>query len=225
MSELTPPLDCGWIDRSHELRAPGSAWVLSSWKRAADVTVALAAFVALLPVYALLSTTIAITMGRPVLFRQSRPGLGGRPFVLLKFRSMTNDRAPDDSLLPDRERTSAVGRFLRKTSLDELPSLINVIRGDMSLVGPRPLRMAYMARYSREQLQRQAVRPGITGFAQAHGRNTVEWRERLALDVWYTDHATPGTDVTVLLKTVRSVLRREGIDLPADARPFGETRA
>jgi lipopolysaccharide/colanic/teichoic acid biosynthesis glycosyltransferase len=152
-----------------------------------------------------------------VLFEQVRPGLHGRPFRLVKFRSMRDARRPDGSLLPDSERLTALGRFLRSSSLDELPELWNVLRGDMSLVGPRPLLMEYLALYSTEQARRHEVRPGITGWAQVNGRNSVPWPERLAMDVWYVDHRSMLLDLRILFMTVGRVLRRSGISEHGEA--------
>jgi lipopolysaccharide/colanic/teichoic acid biosynthesis glycosyltransferase len=150
-------------------------------------------------------------MGRPVLFRQRRPGLRGRPFLILKFRTMTPDRGTEGELLPDRERLTPLGRWLRRWSLDELPELWNVLRGDMSLVGPRPLLMDYLERYTPEQAQRHQVRPGITGWAQVRGRNALNWEEKLRHDLWYVDNMSPAVDLKILAATVRTVVRGEGI--------------
>jgi len=157
--------------------------------------------------------TIAIwaTMGTPAVFRQNRPGLHGRPFRLVKFRTMSNATDRSGRLLPDAERLTAVGSFMRKTSLDELPQLWNVLRGDMSLVGPRPLMMQYLPRYSPEQARRHDVLPGITGWSQVHGRNSLTWEEKFALDVWYVDHRSIGLDLRILALTVLRVIRPEGI--------------
>lgn len=156
-------------------------------------------------------------LGSPVFFRQTRPGLHGRPFEMVKFRTMTDARGPDGKLLPDAERLTAFGRFLRATSLDELPELWNVIKGDMSLVGPRPLLMEYLPLYSSEQARRHEVRPGITGWAQVNGRNALSWEEKFKLDVWYVDHRSLWLDIKILWLTVRKVLVREGISAPGDA--------
>jgi lipopolysaccharide/colanic/teichoic acid biosynthesis glycosyltransferase len=150
-------------------------------------------------------------MGSPVLFVQERPGLGGRPFRLVKFRTMRHATAPDGAPLPDADRLTPLGRFLRATSLDELPQLWNVLRGELSLVGPRPLLMQYLARYTPEQARRQDVLPGITGWAQVNGRNALAWDEKLALDVWYVDHWSLGLDLKILVRTLGKVLRRDGI--------------
>ena len=148
-------------------------------------------------------------LGSPVFFRQTRPGLHGRPFEMVKFRTMTDVRGPDGQLLPDAVRLTAFGRFLRATSLDELPELWNVLKGDMSLVGPRPLLMEYLPLYSPEQARRHDVRPGITGWAQVNGRNALSWEEKFKLDVWYVDHRSLWLDVKILWLTVRKVLVRE----------------
>jgi lipopolysaccharide/colanic/teichoic acid biosynthesis glycosyltransferase len=150
-------------------------------------------------------------MGSPVLFRQVRPGLSGKPFEMLKFRTMRDATDSSGQPLADAERTTGLGRFLRSSSLDELPELWNVVKGDMSLVGPRPLLMQYLERYSPEQARRHEVRPGITGWAQVNGRNAIEWEEKFALDLWYVDHASLWLDLKILLLTVRQVLSRKGV--------------
>ena len=150
-------------------------------------------------------------MGRPVLFRQIRPGLNARPFQLIKFRTMTDERDGDGRLRPDAERLPAFGQFLRSTSLDELPELWNVIKGGMSLVGPRPLLMEYLELYNDEQARRHEVRPGITGWAQVNGRNALTWEDKFKLDIWYVDHQSLWLDIRILLMTLAKVLRREGV--------------
>jgi lipopolysaccharide/colanic/teichoic acid biosynthesis glycosyltransferase len=176
-------------------------------KRLFDLAVASALGLATLPLMAVTAVAVRVAIGRPVLFRQQRPGLHGRPFELVKFRTMTDTRGPDGVLLPDTERMTRVGRLLRATSLDELPTLLNVIRGDMSLVGPRPLLMEYLAVYTPEQSRRHEVRPGVTGLAQVLGRNRSSWPDRLRLDVWYVDHRSLGLDVWILGRTLFEVLR------------------
>ena len=156
-------------------------------------------------------------LGSPVFFRQTRPGLHGRPFEMVKFRTMTDARGPDGQLLPDAERLTPFGRFLRATSLDELPELWNVLKGDMSLVGPRPLLVEYLPLYSPEQARRHEVRPGITGWAQVNGRNALSWEEKFRLDVWYVDHRSLWLDIKVLWLTVKKVLVREGISAAGEA--------
>jgi lipopolysaccharide/colanic/teichoic acid biosynthesis glycosyltransferase len=154
---------------------------------------------------------VRLRLGSPVIFRQTRPGLNGRPFTLLKFRTMRNTIDRNGQPLPDAVRLTRLGSFLRSTSLDELPELVNVVRGDMSLVGPRPLLMEYLSLYSAEQQRRHAVRPGVTGWAQVNGRNALTWPEKFALDVYYVDHLSPGLDCRILLRTFGHVWRREGI--------------
>ena len=156
-------------------------------------------------------------LGRPVFFRQTRPGLHGRQFEMVKFRTMTDVRGPDGKLLPDAERLTTFGRFLRASSLDELPELWNVLKGDMSLVGPRPLLMEYLPLYSPEQARRHEAHPGITGWAQVNGRNALSWEEKFKLDVWYVDHRSLWLDVKILCLTVRKVLVREGISADGEA--------
>lgn len=158
-----------------------------------------------------LALLIRRKLGSPVLFRQVRPGLQGRPFIMVKFRTMTEERGSNGALLSDAQRLTPFGRFLRASSLDELPELWNVLRGDMSLVGPRPLLMEYLSLYTPEQDRRHEVRPGITGWAQVNGRNAISWTDKFALDVWYVDHRSLWLDVQILWRTVCKVLVRDGI--------------
>ena len=165
----------------------------------------------------LLALGVRSILGSPVLFRQQRPGKDGRPFTLFKFRTMTDARDGEGRLLPDAERLTAFGTFLRGTSLDELPELFNVLKGEMSLVGPRPLLMQYLPRYTPEQMRRHAVLPGITGWAQVNGRNALTWEQKFALDVWYVDHRSLGLDLKILVLTVVKALKREGISQAGQA--------
>lgn len=202
----------GRLDKGQETSTQGGRRVLESCiKRALDVACSAIALVVLAGPMAAIAIAIWVTMGRPILFRQTRPGLGGRPFVLYKFRSMLDATDPTGQLLPDGQRLSPLGRWLRATSLDELPEFWNVLKGDMSLVGPRPLLMEYLERYTPEQARRHEVRPGITGWAQIHGRNLLTWEEKFILDLWYIDHWSLALDLRILLLTVWRVLRREGI--------------
>jgi sugar transferase EpsL len=182
-----------------------------------DVVGAATGLLLLAPFLLVAAAAVRGSLGSPVLFRQVRAGLGGRAFELLKFRTMTDARGGDGALRPDAERLTRFGEWLRRTSLDELPELINVLRGDMSLVGPRPLLPDYLPHYSAEQARRHEVRPGITGWAAVHGRNATSWERRLALDVWYVDHWSLGLDLKILLSTVIKVLRREGISAEGHA--------
>jgi lipopolysaccharide/colanic/teichoic acid biosynthesis glycosyltransferase len=166
---------------------------------------------------AVLAWLVRRKLGSPVLFSQVRPGLHGRPFLMVKFRTMTDERDANGVLLPDAQRLTAFGRFLRASSLDELPELWNVLRGDMSLVGPRPLLMEYLPLYTPEQARRHEVSPGITGWAQVNGRNAISWADKFALDVWYVDHRSLWLDVQILWRTVSKVLVRDGISAPGDA--------
>ena len=193
-------------------------------KRVFDVVVSAVALTVLAPVMGLTALAVWRTMGRPVLFRQARPGLHGKPFVMYKFRTMRDLRDAEGNLLPDEARLTPFGRWLRTTSLDELPELVNVLRGEMSLVGPRPLLMEYLERYTPEQARRHEVKPGITGWAQIHGRNNLSWEERLRLDVWYVDHWSLWLDLKILWRTLWMVLRREGISAQGHATMprFGE---
>lgn len=186
-------------------------------KKTFDRVVATGLLVATSPVLAVAAAVVRVTMGGPVLFRQVRPGKDGKPFRIFKMRTMTNARAADGTLLPDAERLTSVGRMLRSTSIDELPQLFNVLAGDLSLVGPRPLLVQYLPLYSPEQARRHDVMPGITGWAQVNGRNTVTWDQKFELDVWYVDHWTPWLDVRILAKTAMAVLCREGISAEGEA--------
>ena len=187
---------------------------MNKTKRILDLCIVLAAAPLVLPVALVVACAVRRQLGHPVLFRQMRPGLAGRPFEMLKFRSMTDTRDAGGQLLPDHERLPAFGRWLRSTSLDELPGLLNVLRGEMSLVGPRPLLMQYLGRYTPEQARRNEVKPGLTGLAQVRGRNAISWDERLALDVWYVDHRTLCLDARILGETLMKVLRRQNINAP-----------
>lgn len=189
-------------------------------KRAIDVTVAATVLLVCLPVLGIVALAITWRMGRPVLFRQQRPGLGGRPFMLYKFRTMADIRDVEGRLLPDAERLTMLGRLLRRTSVDELPQLWNVLRGDMSLVGPRPLLMQYLDRYTPEQSRRHNVKPGITGWAQIHGRNALSWEQKFALDVWYVDHGSLALDVRILAATALKVAGGRGISAASCATMF-----
>jgi sugar transferase EpsL len=181
-------------------------------KRIFDITVAGLLLLLLAPVLIIVALSVCIFLGRPVFFRQMRPGLNGTPFRMIKFRTMRDARDAQGNLLPDTERLTRFGRLLRATSLDELPELINVLKGDMSLVGPRPLLMQYLERYTPEQARRHEVRPGITGLAQVNGRNTISWEERFKLDVWYVDHRSFWLDLKIIAKTLLKVLRSEGVN-------------
>lgn len=202
-----------WSDGMH--REPGRVYAVV--KRALDLAAASLGLVVLLPVLGLLALSIRLRLGSPVLFRQRRPGLRGRPFTLLKFRTMTDAFDASDEPLPDGQRLTPFGRALRSLSLDELPTLVNVLRGEMSLVGPRPLLMEYLERYTEEQARRHEVLPGITGWAQVNGRNAIPWSDRLAMDVWYVDHRSLRLDMEILARTVFKVLRRDGISAPGEA--------
>jgi len=186
-------------------------------KRLLDLLLASTAIAILWPVMLAIAVLVRLLLGKPVLFRQRRPGLRGAPFTFLKFRTMTEIRDPAGNLRPDAERLARFGGFLRSLSLDELPELFNVIRGDMSLVGPRPLLMQYLALYSAEQARRHEVQPGITGWAQVSGRNAIGWDKKFALDVWYVDHCSLWLDVKILARTTRKVLTREGVNQPGEA--------
>jgi sugar transferase EpsL len=187
-------------------------------KRAFDLVLVVPALIVLTPVMAILAVLIRIAMGSPVIFTQERAGKDGKPFKLYKFRSMTNARDAQGNLLPDEQRLTPFGKFLRSTSLDELPQLFNVLRGDMSLVGPRPLLVKYIDRYTQDQRRRLEVLPGITCQAVLHGRSNQTWDQILAHDVWYVDHISLWTDLRILLGTVRVVLTREGVERSANGQ-------
>lgn len=186
-------------------------------KRLFDILVSLGALLVLVMPLLLLAGVVRCKLGSPILFRQVRPGLRGRPFKMVKFRTMTDECGADGELLPDVLRLTTFGRFLRASSLDELPELWNVLRGEMSLVGPRPLLMEYLPLYSTDQARRHEVRPGITGWAQINGRNAVSWEARFRLDVWYVDHRSLWLDLKILWLTVRKVMVREGINAQGEA--------
>ena len=186
-------------------------------KRIFDFLVAILLVLILSPVILIISILVLIFHGAPVLFGQRRPGYRGQPFHIYKFRSMTDARSEDGKLLPDEKRITGLGRFLRASSLDELPELFNVLRGEMSLVGPRPLLMQYLERYNPEQSRRHNVLPGITGWAQVNGRNALSWDAKFNLDVWYVDHWSFWLDIKILFMTVWKVFKREGISQPGHA--------
>lgn len=186
-------------------------------KKLFDVICALFLLMALSPLIILLTMTVRLKLGTPVLFQQRRPGLHGKPFQLYKFRTMTDKRDSKGRLLPDDHRLTSFGRFLRSTSLDELPELFNVLKGDMSLVGPRPLLMQYLERYTPEQARRHEVKPGITGWAQINGRNAITWEEKFKRDVWYVDNRSLLLDIKIIFMTICKVLQREGINQPGQA--------
>jgi len=186
-------------------------------KRLIDIVASAAGLVVLSPVFLVLWILVRRCMGSPALFRQVRPGLHGRPFEMVKFRTMREATGPDGQPLPDAERLTDFGRWLRATSLDELPELWNVLKGQMSLVGPRPLLMEYLPLYSPEQARRHEVRPGITGWAQINGRNAVGWDQKFALDVWYVDRHTLWLDVKIIALTLRRIVQRDGISAPGSA--------
>jgi lipopolysaccharide/colanic/teichoic acid biosynthesis glycosyltransferase len=180
-------------------------------KRFLDIVGSALGLVLLSPVIVVLAILIRRKLGSPVLFRQVRPGLGGKPFEMVKFRSMKAAVGKDGVPLPDAQRLTCFGRKLRATSLDELPELWNVLKGDMSLVGPRPLLGEYLSLYSSEQARRHEVRPGVTGWAQVNGRNAISWQDKFALDVWYVDHRSIWLDLKIIVMTVKKVMRREGV--------------
>ena len=186
-------------------------------KRLFDLLVSAIGLVVLSPLLLIVALLVVAFHGRPLLFRQVRPGYRGKPFAIYKFRTMTNRIGPDDRLLPDAERLTDLGRFLRSTSLDDLPQLWNILRGEMSLVGPRPLLLQYLERYTPEQMRRHDVLPGVTGWAQVNGRNCLNWEEKFRLDVWYVDHWSFGLDLKILFLTVWKVIKREGISQPGHA--------
>lgn len=185
-------------------------------KRAGDIFISLTALILLAPLMLLIAIAVHLTMGSPILFRQQRPGLHGQPFALLKFRTMAN------GVGTDAERLTGVGRFLRRTSLDELPEFWNILKGEMSLVGPRPLLMHYLPLYSPQQARRHEVKPGLTGWAQVNGRNALSWDEKFAADVWYVDHQSLGLDLEIIARTIVLILSGEGVAAAGEAtmKPF-----
>jgi sugar transferase EpsL len=196
---------------------PGSSVYHGFGKRIVDLVLVMPAFIILAPVFVVLGLLVRWRLGSPVFFRQQRPGLQGRPFTLLKFRTMTEARNEEGRLIGDKGRLTPFGRFLRRTSLDELSELINVLKGDMSLVGPRPLLMEYLERYTEEQARRHDVKPGITGWAQVNGRNALSWEEKFEFDVWYVNNVSFLLDVKILAMTVWQVVTRKGISAEGHA--------
>jgi lipopolysaccharide/colanic/teichoic acid biosynthesis glycosyltransferase len=186
-------------------------------KRLFDLALAVPGLILVSPLLLMIAALTWLLHGRPILFRQVRPGYRAAPFTLYKFRTMTEGRAPEGNSRSDAERLTRFGRFLRSYSLDELPELFNVLRGEMSLVGPRPLLTQYLARYTPEQARRHAVLPGITGWTQINGRNAIGWEQKFRFDVWYVDHWSLGLDLKILVITIWKVLRREGISQPGQA--------
>jgi sugar transferase EpsL len=186
-------------------------------KRILDLFLTVPGILLLSPLFLVITIIVGVNFGTPIIFRQKRPGYKGKPFWVFKFRTMTNATDTQDHLLPDNQRITRLGQFLRSSSLDELPELFNVLRGEMSLVGPRPLLMQYLERYSPEQARRHEVLPGITGWSQINGRNAISWEEKFNLDIWYVDHWSFRLDIKIMLVTVVKVLRREGINQPGQA--------
>lgn len=186
-------------------------------KRVLDFLLSLCLLLVVFPVMLIVALLIRIKLGAPVIFQQVRPGLHGKPFRMVKFRTMLDAVDEDGNVLPDTDRLTSFGKFLRSTSLDELPELWNVLRGDMSLVGPRPLLMEYLPLYSPEQFRRHEVRPGVTGWAQVNGRNTLSWPEKFKLDVWYVDNQSLWLDMKIILLTVKKVIIRDGISAEGEA--------
>ena len=186
-------------------------------KRLFDLILTIPALILLAPVLALVALLVRVNLGAPVLFKQQRPGRQARPFTIYKFRTMTDGRDARNRPLPDEKRLTPFGRFLRRSSLDELPELFNVLKGEMSLVGPRPLLMKYLERYTADQMRRHEVKPGITGWAQVNGRNKLSWPEKFNLDGWYVDHCSLGLDIKILAMTIWIILKREGINQPGQA--------
>jgi lipopolysaccharide/colanic/teichoic acid biosynthesis glycosyltransferase len=205
------------VPRWTRLGRYGAARRFPTTKRLFDLSLLLATAPIWAPILAVVALLVRLRLGSPVLFKQDRPGLLGRIFRMIKFRSMTDERDPSGILLPDAVRLVPFGRRLRSTSLDELPELLCILRGDMSLVGPRPLLPRYLARYSAEQARRHDLPPGLTGWAQINGRNALSWEEKFRLDVWYTENASLGLDLWILLQTVAKVLRRDGISAAGEA--------
>jgi lipopolysaccharide/colanic/teichoic acid biosynthesis glycosyltransferase len=199
------------------MRTPFALSGIPAMKRIFDLLLTIPGFLLISPILGLVALLLLISEGRPVFFRQPRGGLHGKVFYIFKFRTMHEAYDAEGNLLPDEQRISRLGKFLRATSLDELPELLNVLRGEMSLVGPRPLMARYLERYTPHQMRRHEMLPGITGWAQINGRNTLTWEERFDLDVWYVDHWSFGLDLKILAGTLTKVIRREGISEPGQA--------
>ena len=196
------------------------------FKRVIDFTITLIVLLVIWPILLVIYIWLTIAnKGAGALFYQERPGLHGKIFKVIKFKTMTDERDAEGNLLPDADRLTKVGKFVRSTSIDELPQLINVLKGDMALIGPRPLRVYYLPLYSKEQMRRHDVRPGISGWAQCHGRNNISWTEKFKLDVWYVDHCTLWTDLKVIFITIKKVVCREDVnnDSSATMYPFDGT--
>jgi len=204
--EIMDIIDCQSMSESG-----GMLMSYTSIKRLFDLAATIPLLLILSPLLLIVAILVRVKLGAPILFRQKRPGLHGKPFLMFKFRTMTDARDKRGNLLSDAERLTPFGRFLRSTSLDELPELFNVLKGEMSLIGPRPLLMQYLDRYTPEQMRRHEARPGITGWAQINGRNAITWEEKFALDVWYVDNFSFFLDLKILSLTVFKILKREGI--------------
>ncbi len=196
----------GWVE-GHTPYGPYEKY----FKRPLDFGLALFALILLWPILLIIGIAVRINMGSPVIFTQERPGLGGEIFKINKFRTMTDERDEEGNLLPDEKRLTRFGKLLRSTSCDELPELLNIVNGDLSIIGPRPLLVRYLDRYSEEQKHRHDVRPGLTGYAQAHGRNALTWEDKFDMDVWYVNHTSFITDIRIIIDTLRTVLKHEGI--------------
>lgn len=193
-------------------------WIYKEYgKRAFDIVIALCGMIIIIPVGVIISLLVRIFLGSPVIFKQERPGLHGTPFCLYKFRTMTNKRDEEGNLLPDEQRLTRFGKLLRTTSLDELPEFINILKGDMSFVGPRPLLMEYLPLYNKRQKHRHDVRPGLTGLAQVRGRNAISWEEKFEYDLKYIQNISLHTDICILMETVKTVLKRNGIHSESSA--------
>lgn len=186
-------------------------------KRMLDFLLSLMAFIILMPFMLIIYILVRIKLGKPAIFKQQRPGKDEKIFTLYKFRTMTEKKDEKGNLLPDEQRLTKFGKFLRSTSLDELPELVNIIKGDMSIVGPRPLLVEYLPLYNEEQKKRHLVRPGLTGLAQVNGRNAITWEEKFLKDVYYVEHITIGSDIKIILKTIKKVLKKEGISESGNA--------
>jgi sugar transferase EpsL len=186
-------------------------------KRLFDLALSIFTLFSLTPLVLIIAVLVRMRIGSPVFFRQERPGLHGKPFTIYKFRTMTDEGDEEGNLLPDRVRLTRLGQFLRKTSMDELPELFNVIKGDMSIIGPRPLLMQYLDRYTTKQARRHEIKPGITGWAQVNGRNAITWEDKFKLDVWYVDNQSPWLDLKIIALTICKIFKREGISQKGEA--------
>src|SRR5687768_6884455 len=213
------PWSSGCLQNCYERCNVGTSAYTRFWKRSLDILLVLLFSPLWVPVLLTLALVIRIRLGSPIFFRQRRPGYRGQPFTLIKFRTMTDRRGPEGQLLPDIDRLPAFGKWLRSTSLDELPELINILRGEMSLVGPRPLLMQYLERYNERQARRHLVKPGLTGWSQVNGRNSLDWDEKLEMDTWYAENISFLLDLKIIFMTFAAIFRSGDVHIPGSVTP------